>query len=280
MKRLRTIEDLESFSDVRKMLKKVWDPSHEIDDWHDQARIVGQSWESTHTWNSPRSVGNIHSSSITYSCDNFLLLELKGTPRVVKSMGKTAATFDMGTAIHLMMDYLTTSRSIYYNYDHVNELPIHEYDKAKDLHICGHADGMEDRIVSDISLRVILEYKSCSSEFFSRLRSTPPKKTVRQVHAYMWATNIPISVVIYINKCNENKKSFIIPYDKKVWEPMEARVRKIIDLYEKGEIAQKHINNSCSYCDFFEECNPYEEKEKWKKNIRRKTIVNPNKRGK
>jgi len=108
----------------------------------------------------------------------------------------------------------------------------------------------------DIDLRCLWEYKTIKSEGFAKLRSRPSKDYVRQVHAYMAATGIPLTIILYYNKNNSLKKAFFVFFDPAVWGPIQKRLEQIVQLADNYELPDRNVNRSCVYCKFFKECDP------------------------
>jgi len=253
------IHDLDDFDDPVRAVKEVWDPTAEIEAWSREARVRQIQWETRHLWNATRTAERVHPSSLEKLCDNYLYLELLGAGRHPKSMGKTTGVFDMGTACHLVFDYLMETRAMVKDYVHVSEFKVKKFPNAVKLRMCGSADGYSERVIKDIELRILWELKSMSGSQFSLLGSHPKKANLVQSHAYAWCADIPIIVVVYMNKENGSVRCFVEPFSPPLWRPSKDRVKRLVETAMNPALIQsveKHITKSCRYCDLLEECNP------------------------
>ena len=279
-RKLLSIDDLYSFKgDVVTELEKVWNPAQEIDDWIGKAREIGMQWQIKHTFNDHRLEGYFHPSSFSNTCDNFLYLELLEAERKNKNLGKRTKIYDIGTAYHLVLNYWTPTRAIYHNYTHLNEFPVKDFDYAKKLRMCGSADGYEERTIGDIELKFFYEFKSTKSA--AKLGNRPSTSYRQQISGYMRAADVPITVFIYVDKSTEDLVYFIERYQDPTWRPIEKRLKSLIELAKDKNMyqhADKNINKSCRFCDFFEVCKPDMSKfnkgvNKWRTPKKRKMIV-------
>lgn len=281
---MKTISDLTKFDDAIGEIKRVWDPDEEMKEWAEEARIKQVQWVTEHRWNGHRREERVHPSSLEKKCDNYLYLELLGAIRHPKKMGKTTGVFDMGTACHLVFDYLMESRAFYKEYTHVSEFKVEGYPNALNLRMCGSADGYSERVISDLDLRILWELKSASKEVFSALGSRPKKQNLIQSHAYAWSADIPIIVVVYMNKNNGATRSYIEEFSPALWRQPRKRVERLVDAAMSNTLitsVEKHVTKSCRYCDFLEECGPdlsqFEEVEEgdkggWLKGSRKRAV--------
>lgn len=257
---LTKIEHLQHVKDPVGLIQSLWDPQKEIDHWRQEARLQGIEWETRHVWNRHRRQERFHPSSLERKCDNYLYLELLGGRRVPKALGKkTGGIFDIGTACHLMFDYWMESRAHKHGYVHESEFKIENLDPALKLRMCGSADGYSERRFGNIIVRIIWELKTASGESFSRLGAHPKKSNLVQSHAYAHAADVPIIIVVYMNKENGMINCFIEPFDRGLWLPQQRRMEDLAKLANDERLithAHRHITKSCRYCDFLEECRP------------------------
>ena len=124
----------------------------------------------------------------------------------------------------------------------------------------GHCDGYMERLLRlkqlNVDLHCLWEYKTIKTENFAKLRRKPDIGYVRQVHAYMAATGIPVTIILYYNKNNSLKKAFFVFFDPTIWAPIQERLERLVQLADSYELPDRNVNKSCIYCKFFKECDP------------------------
>lgn len=258
---LHTHEDLAAQPELAQKLKDEWDVVAEVDDWVGRLRNHPVPWKTTIEWGKPRRKGVFHPSSINKPCDMYLYLELLAAHELEKTNATTLQIFDTGTVIHEQLQYYFHTRALVEGYEYLDEVPVSEGSElAAKLRMGGNCDGFMKRVLRlkglNLDLQCLFEFKTIKTENFGKLRTKPDIGYVRQVHAYMAATGVPLTIVLYYNKNNSLKKAFFVFFDPKIWQPIQDRLERLIQLADAFEIPERNTGKSCIYCKFFKECSP------------------------
>lgn len=265
--RLQSIGD--DTREMRALIKK-WNVSEELWQWSSQLRKTPVPWVTTHDWNKVRKDQVFHPSSAENKCDFFLWLEYVGAKSVDKLPPNTQLIMDSGTMLEHQYQYYQHTRAIHEGYFYDSSYPVWKHGElSTTLGLGGEADGLMERTLRlgdvDIEMRAIFEYKTINRDGFSGLRSKPSIKYVRQVHSYMASMDIPLTVIVYINRDNAEPKHFFSWFDPKIWTPIEERFQRIKKLADDYQEAEKNIGDSCKWCRFFEDCAPFPQRRKRRK---------------
>ncbi|MDD5551979.1 MAG: PD-(D/E)XK nuclease family protein [Candidatus Pacebacteria bacterium] len=137
--------------------------------------------------------------------------------------------------------------------------------------------GRADAVISVNNKLYVVEIKS-SGEFKFRKLAEPEDAHKKQIQLYMHYFKIPQGIVIYENKNTQEMKEFDLKYDQKFckkiisdFEELKYQIENEIippiplDLKEKRESAENRKGGfpwECEYCDFKDECDKIEKKEK------------------
>lgn len=233
-----------------------FDPVRDIDQWSAYAANHSIEWTSTIPWNAPRATEAIHPSSLGNPCDMMLFLELIGGGSVRKNVPTLQKVYDVGTAVHEVLQYYHGTRALFYNYDYWQEIGFdyRKQSEVPELRMSGHCDGVSEGWPLKEN-KLLWEFKSIRSSAYERLK-TPSAAYIAQVHAYMANLGIPYSVILYINKDDSNLAAFKIPFKKSIWQPHEDRIKRIVELVDQIKEPTKLAGRHCFKCRFFEECEP------------------------
>lgn len=260
MQELMTIEDLDAIREEGidpYTLISDWDPAGELREWAKEAAIKGIEYTTTHHWNEDRTEGRFHPSSLDTKCDFRLFMQIAGGREEKKVNVDSQNRFDIGTAVHLVMEYYQHTRAMYHGYEYLSEVKHWKNSEiAEKLLLCGSADGEMTREFHklDLKLRAIWEYKSSNTSQFPKNKAKPP--AILQTHAYMRMANAPLTIILYYRKDDSIMQAFPVFFDWGVWNPLESRLQEIVDLYEQIEEPEKTIAGHCSFCPFLKECSP------------------------
>lgn len=127
--------------------------------------------------------GYLHPSSAAYCLNKqifeFLGIETQISPELEK-------IFAIGHMVHDKVQTAWRNAGILYSTEQILQLP--EY------YISGHADG----IGVWNGQKFVLEIKSINSNGFKG--NLPKREHIEQVQIYMWVLELPVSVILYINK--------------------------------------------------------------------------------
>jgi hypothetical protein len=251
---------------IRKLIEE-WDVAEELRQWAEQLQQTRTPWVTTVNWGAPRKDNVFHPSSLNNSCDQYLYLEYVGALKREKMNSGTKLIMDAGTLLEHQYQYYQHTRALREGYAYDSSFPVWKHGRlAKELALGGEADGLMDRelVLSNtrIDLRCIFEYKSINKDGFSGLRTKPSIKYVRQVQAYLASMDIPLCVIVYINRDNSEPRHFFVWYSPDIWSPLEERVRSIKQKADNFEFVDKNTGNTCKWCKFFEDCAPFPKKRK------------------
>lgn len=262
-KELLTISDLENFkrAELVKFLKG-WDIIHEIREWAVELPIKGIFWRCDLQWNKPRRGRIFHPSAISHKCDFKLYLDLIGAKSRPKHGSHLQCIFDLGTAVHEMMQYYLASHAMYHDWEYMDEVAFEPENssEAKRLKVCGSADGLATRVVTvgpkRLKMKIVFEFKTISKAGFEKLGSKPQTPHIQQTHMYMRCLDAPVTVVIYINKNDSNMVAFPYLFDVRTWKPLEERLVRIAEMADNLEDPIKAVGYDCMECGYLEDCNP------------------------
>jgi CRISPR/Cas system-associated exonuclease Cas4 (RecB family) len=128
--------------------------------------------------------------------------------------------------------------------------------RVPDLHIAGSVDGVFPL------LDWVIEIKTIGDASFKKL-TKPLHDHLVQVHAYMWALDIPRAQILYVNRANtdrwgENTRTFKVPFDFDLFEAFVLRPIADVEAHiEAGTIPEQEISSyKCSRCAFLKHCDP------------------------
>jgi hypothetical protein len=259
MVELRKISDIDRIG--REKIESIlggWDPVEETRRWIKTATDKRVPWKTEFDWNGNRNHSRFHPSSLDNPCDMSLYLQIAGGDYVKDSIAQSQAALDTSTAVHLQMHYYRGTRAIHHGYTYEHDVPLWKSSRtANDLQLCGEADGYEERLIKlpgdEIDIRFIWEYKIYNEDGFRKLTS-PSAGYMKQVHAYMITGDIPLAVIMYVNKNRTiQMKAYKILFRPQTWDPIEARLRKLIQLKEEVKNPEKNMG-SCKSCGYKAEC--------------------------
>jgi CRISPR/Cas system-associated exonuclease Cas4 (RecB family) len=197
----------------------------------------------------------------------FLWLEYVGADKEEKLPPDKQLIMDSGTVVEQQYQYYQHTMAIDGGYSYDSNYPVWRHGRLREeIGLGGDADGLMDRELkigrTKINLRAIFEYKSINRDGFSGLRTKPKITYVRQVQAYLASMDIPLGVIVYINRDNGEPRHFFVWYDPRLWDPIEERLRRLKAMADNYKEPEKHTGKSCRWCKFFAECDPHPRKSK------------------
>lgn len=258
--RLQKIED--DNPEVRKLILR-WDVSDELRRWSAELNEHRIPWVTTVEWGKERKDNVFHPSSTDSNCDMFLWLEYVGAKKKDKLPPSTKLIMDAGTLLEQQFQYYQHTMALHEGYNYESDYPVWKHGRlGAEIGLGGAADGLMERELRIggrmLDLRVLFEYKSSSKDRFSGLRTKPAIKYVKQTQAYMASMDIPLTVLVYINRDNSEPRHFFVWYSPRIWNPIEERLRRLKRMADDYEEPERTIGKSCKWCKFFEDCDPYE----------------------
>lgn len=86
---------------------------------------------------------------------------------------------------------------------------------------------------------LLVEFKSISENGFDKLRKQKPKdEHEQQLQLYFHLTGITKGIVYYENKNNQKVQEYIVERDDEMVEAIVKRIKRLVDLAEKGEVPE------------------------------------------
>jgi CRISPR/Cas system-associated exonuclease Cas4 (RecB family) len=163
---------------------------------------------------------------------------------------KTQLTWDIGTALH---DMFQTHLKNMYQDQFQAEVPLS--DAA--LNVKSHTDG----IFTFSQVRFILEAKSIkegkekASYGWDAVIHKPMEEHVRQLHFYMYLSDVPFGLVFYIGKNNSDLLEHPIAFDPNIWKDIQDKtVLPVLDSLKKGEAPVASPSWNCKWCPYYYAC--------------------------
>jgi len=212
-------------------------------------------------WKHPRKAG-IHPSAIsTTPCLLKVYWEAIGREAAVMHEAKHLLLFDLGTAVHDMLQRYGTNGAWgdYYK----PEIAIEDTPAAKELLIVGHADADNIIVIDDIpgapifEVGVVHEYKTINDAGFTGLKGKPKPQHTAQATIYAGCLNRPVVVYLYINKNNSNMEDFPIQFDVNVWNQIRSRAETVRNCLVVQQEPTPDVGYHCSQCPYVYNCHAY-----------------------
>jgi CRISPR/Cas system-associated exonuclease Cas4 (RecB family) len=210
--------------------------------------------------NEPRKAG-IHPSAMYSPCLLKIYNEAIGAPRELMHEASLLLLFDLGTAVHRMLQTFGAAGAWgdYYR----AEVPIEETPIAQQLMIVGHADADNIIVVDEIpgapifEVGVVHEYKTINDAGYKKLSGRPLPQHKQQATIYSACLNRPVVVYLYMNKDNSNTQDFPIVFEPQLWDTMSKKAAAIRDAVLSKTPPSADVGYHCKNCGFHHQCEPY-----------------------
>lgn len=188
-----------------------------------------------------RRVGVYHPSSLSLgTCKRALYHDRLGTTPRPSHRSYLQAIFDEGHGTHEILQRRLKKGHLGFHEECGIEIP--------ELHISGSADGVFD--LEDW----IFEIKTMGDAGFSALVS-PKKEHVWQLHAYMFARDIPRAQLLYVNRNNGKRRNFKVYFQMAIWDQIVGLVKEIEGHVERKDPPPMATSKyECSSCKFQYHC--------------------------
>lgn len=251
---IRTLQELEwsqknNFSAVQHYLKQVTvlPDLQKYFKWLSDQEVT--TLVTSHLRRAKLRASGIHPSSACKKGVCLLKLYYECTNKVAPSRAynqQSQLTWDIGTMLHDMMQaHLKTM----YEDQFAFEVPL-----AKG-HIKSHTDGIFDFT----NYRFILEMKSIKeggNYGWEKVQAKPMEDNVRQAHFYMWLSDIPFALILYINKNGSDFKEHAVAFNPLIWKEIETDVLAPVTsaAYQNGPMVKATPGWPCRWCDFAHSC--------------------------
>lgn len=211
-----------------------------------------------------------HSLSIKpssyYKCMRKLWYQLLGFPKKERKYARSQRILQVGTALHewIQNDILMTMDNI--ELIPIEELPnyglegvefITEHDaspmevKFKDYrHTKKYpVSAMTDGAIEFLNERFVFEFKTINSKDFDNLYE-PLKDHIKQGAIYCIGTGLNKVMFLYMNKDNQQLKSFLVYYNDKQLNWAKSRIVSIEQYVLNLELPPKEPDDNCKWCEY------------------------------
>ena len=234
----------------------------------------------------PRYPG-IHPSQLPHACLLRIWKEMNGHPKKEKIEPRTRLIFDLGTAVHQILQSLgdgdptedglvdnaaklmfrTHGKNGAWGSQYRAEVPINgrEQPLAKELMIEGHVDAENILTIDDIpnspyifEVGLVHEYKTINTNGFAKLHMPKPEHQ-QQALVYSAILDRPVTVYLYLNKNDSNLADFPVPFDEQLWQPILAKIEQLKWFFSNNKTAPGTVTFDCKDCPYVFECEDYKE---------------------
>jgi CRISPR/Cas system-associated exonuclease Cas4 (RecB family) len=214
-----------------------------------------------HVLSEPRYPG-IHPSQLPHACLLKVYWEMEGREGQEKHESRTLFTFDIGHAVHHMLQTYGMKGAWGAMYTPESRINSTTSMLAGELFVVGSADAENILIIDDIpnspiyELGIIHEYKTIKQENFQKLTKPKPEH-LRQATIYGRLLDRPVVVYLYVNKNDSNMSDYPVQYDPGMWQPLEEKARLLLGYYESEQEPQATTGYHCQQCPYAYGCPAY-----------------------
>lgn len=225
--------------------------------WKPCKKCAQKGWVPTE----PRLPG-IHPSQVPHPCLLKIYNEMVGTPGEEKIDSRTALIFDLGHAVHDMIQ--TYGKDGAWGPEYRPEVRISKefQELSEELMLEGHADA-ENVLVIDTpdspavyEVGLVHEYKTINSNGFEKLTRPKPEHKMQAV-IYSAALNRPVVVYLYMNKNDSSLMDFPVPFEPELWTNVSAKLRILMTHYNTKTPPPASSGYHCQQCAYVKTCDAY-----------------------
>lgn len=214
--------------------------------------------------NEPRLPG-IHPSQLPHPCLLKVYNEMMGKEAKEKLEARTMLIFDMGHAVHDMLQGYGRMGAWGPVYTDEARLTAELQEFSEELMIEGHADAENILTIDDIpdspyayEVGLIHEYKTINSNGFEKLTRPKPEHKV-QAMVYSACLNRPIVVYLYMNKNDSNLSDYPVAFDPEMWANIEGKARLLKKHFVEQTPPPATTGFHCQQCAYVYDCKAYAE---------------------
>lgn len=206
----------------------------------------------------PRYPG-IHPSQFSSQCLLKIYWDMIGKEQKKVHTSKLMGIFDLGTAVHNMMQEYGKKGAWGPVYE--AEVDIGNSPVGEALHIEGHADA-DNLVVVDTpdtiyEVYVVHEYKSINDRGFKELKGRPKPEHKQQATIYSACLDRPIVVYFYINKNDSTIQDFPVPFDMNFWSTIHSKAVTLVGHWTSGSEAPPTVGYHCKDCAYQYNCHAW-----------------------
>lgn len=161
---------------------------------------------------------------------------------------KTQRIWDLGTYMHVL--HQTWFKDMYGDQFE---------DEVKLTYPPAHITSATDGIFSFPAYRFIIEIKTIKeggNYGWGTVQNKPMDDHVRQSHFYMWLSDVPFALILYINKNTCDYKEHAISFNQSLWDEIWDTVIEpvVAAAYEGGEKVPATPSWGCRWCGYAYQC--------------------------
>lgn len=228
--------------------------------WHSCPTCNQKGWIPTE----PRLPG-IHPSQLPHPCLLKVYNEMLGKEGKEKIDTRTMLIFELGHAIHDMLQRYGLQGAWGPEYTKEVRLSKELQELSDTLMLEGHADAENILVIDDIpnspytyEVGLVHEYKSINSNGFEKLTRPKPEHKV-QAMVYAASLNRPIVVYLYLNKNDCTMADFPVAFEPELWAVIEGKARLLKQHFENKTPPPGVFGFHCQQCPYVFDCPTYAE---------------------
>jgi hypothetical protein len=202
----------------------------------------------------PRLPG-LHPSQIPNPCLLKIYWEMKGKPEQSKHKPDSLLTFDIGHAVHDMLQGYGRGGAWGPMYEAEVTLSPQKQPIAAELMIQGSADAENILVIDDIpnapiyEVGLVHEYKTIKKENYDKLIRPKPEHK-QQATIYGGVLNRPVVVYLYICKNDSRVSDYPVEFDPDMWSKVHAKATLLVGYFNRGEEPAAEPGYGCTQCPY------------------------------
>lgn len=244
------------FKFLKDKLMEKGESGHALD-WKPCRKCETKGWLKAE----PRLPG-IHPSALPHPCLLKIYNEMVGVEAHSKIEAKTQLIFDLGHAVHDMLQSYGKQGAWGDVYDDEVRISKDFQDLSEELMLEGHADAEnimtidlpDSPVVYEVGL--VHEYKSINTNGFEKLTRPKPEHKM-QAMVYSAALNRPVVVYMYFNKNDSNIADFPVAFEPDLWVNIEGKIRLLKTHFEAKTPPPATPGYHCQQCAYMFSCDAY-----------------------
>lgn len=202
----------------------------------------------------PRLAG-LHPSRLPSACLLQIYWEMKGKKEVQNLKPDQILTFDIGHAVHDMLQGYGRAGAWGPMYEPEVKLSPERQALAARLMVQGAADAENILVIDDIpnapiyEVGIVHEYKTIKKENYEKLtRPKPEHKT--QATLYSAILNRPVVVYLYVCKNDSRMTDYPVEFDPDLWSMIEQKGTLLVNHFQRDEEPKGDPGYGCNNCNY------------------------------
>ena len=226
-------------------------------DWTPCHRCETKGWLPSE----PRLPG-VHPSAVAHPCLLKIYNEMTGVEAQQKIDAKLQLIFDLGHAVHDMLQSYGKQGAWGPVYDDEVRLSKELQDLSEELMLEGHADAEnimtidhpDSPVIYEVGL--VHEYKTINTNGFEKLTRPKPEHKM-QAMIYSAALNRPVVVYLYFNKNDSSLADFPVAFELDLWVNIEGKIRLLKHHFDTKTPPPAATGYHCQQCAYMHSCEAY-----------------------